>query len=261
MILDEICQHKRDEVEARKAALPVKSLHERIHDLPALRDFRTALRDSSGISLIAEVKRASPSKGDLLEDADAVDLAATYEQAGARAVSILTDQRYFKGSLDDFVAVRQNIPLPCLRKEFIIDEYQIYESRVANADALLLIVRLLSDQQLKEYLSLVRELGMAALVETHNKEEIERALEAGAHIVGINNRDLSTFEVDLSLTLELRKHVPGGHVLVSESGIETRDHVRMLEDGGVDAILVGETLVRSKNVVAKVHELLAIEKR
>jgi indole-3-glycerol phosphate synthase len=197
----------------------------------------------------------------LLRGADAVDLAATYEQAGASAVSVLTDERYFKGTLDDFVAVRQNVALPCLRKDFVIDEYQIYESRVANSDALLLIVRVLSEQQLEDYLALARELGMAALVEAHSAEEIARALHAGAHIIGINNRDLSTFEVNLSLTLELRKHVPGGHVLVSESGIETRDHVKRLEDGGVDAILVGETLVRSENIVAKVHELLAIEKR
>ncbi len=219
------------------------------------RDFRAALR-RDGISLIAEVKKASPVKGVFSEDLDPVDVAGAYEQGGASAISVLTDEKYFRGKLDDLTAVRQSVDLPCMRKEFIVDEYQIYEARAANADAILLIVRVLSDEQMKEFHALARSLGMACLVETHTAAEIERALKAGAAIIGINNRDLDTFHVDIANTLELKKYVPGGNVLVSESGIQTRDHVRMLEDGGVDAILVGETLVTSGNIVAKIRELL-----
>ena len=145
---------------------------------------------------------------------------------------------------------------PCLRKDFVIDEYQIYEARAARADAILLIVRILSDEQIRDYLALAKAMRLGALVETHTAEEIERALKAGAHIVGINNRNLDTFEVSLSTTLELKKYVPGGNVLVSESGIHRREDVRMLEDCGIDAILVGESLVTSKDIQAKIKELL-----
>lgn len=258
MILDEICAHKRKEVDAQKQAVPRTQLEEQIVRLRPASDFREVLR-LPRISLIAEVKRASPSKGSFGRAIDPVDLAAKYEQAGARAISVLTDQRYFKGCLDDLVAIRRDVNIPCLRKEFIIDEYQIYEARASLADAILLIVRILSDKQLRDYLALTRQLGMSALVETHDADEIERALEAGAHIIGINNRDLSTFSVDISTTLELKRLVPGGHVLVSESGIHTRDQVRMLEDGGVDAVLAGEALVTSDDVVDKIHELLNIQ--
>jgi len=255
MILDEICAHKREEVEARKREMPLARIQEALLDAKPPRDFRRALR-GAGISLIAEVKRASPVKGVFVEDLDPVDLSSAYEQGGASAISVLTDQRYFRGSLDDLTLVRKHVEVPCMRKEFIVDEYQIYEARAASADAILLIVRMLSDAQLRDYQALAKSLGMACLVETHDAPEIERAIEAGSHIIGINNRDLDTFHVDIRTTLELKKRVPGGHVLVSESGIQTRDHVKMLEDGGVDAILVGETLVTSRDIVGKIRELL-----
>jgi indole-3-glycerol phosphate synthase len=255
MILDEICEHKRAEVEARKESVSMGDLDERIKQVRAPRDFRAALREQH-ISLIAEIKRASPTKGVMLENVDPVDLAGLYEQEGARAISVLTDEKYFKGALDDLTVVRQSVNIPCLRKEFIIDEYQIYEARAAQADAILLIVRCLSDKQLRDFLQTSSELGMDALVETHDEEEIERALKAGAHIIGINNRDLGTFQVDIKTTLELKRLVPGGNVLVSESGIHTRDHVKRLEDGGVDAILVGEALVTSHDISWKIRELL-----
>lgn len=257
MILDEICAHKRAEVAEAKRRVPLSELEERIEQRRKPRDFRAALR-MQGISLIAEVKRSSPTMGDVLDGIDPAELAGVYKQAGARAISVLTDARYFNGSLADFAAVRNAVPIPCLRKEFIIDAYQIYEARAWEADAVLLIVRILSDEQLRDYHKLVRSLGMTALVETHTAEEIERAIDAGAHIIGINNRDLATFHVDINVTLELKKHVPGGHVLVSESGIHTREHVRRLEDGGVDAILVGEALVKSGNIGAKIQELLGL---
>ncbi len=255
MILDKICVHKRVEVDSRKAALPIEKLQERLDTVRPPRDFRQAIRET-GISLIAEIKRASPSKGVLFEDMDPVELAGLYEQTGARAISVLTDEEFFKGSLHDLTSVRQDVSVPCLRKDFIIDEYQLYEARVAQADAVLLIARILSDAQLKDYLDTARGLSMHALVETHDEKEIERSLKAGAHIIGINNRDLATFNVDIKTTLELKKHVPGGYALVSESGIHNRDDVRMLEDGGVDAVLVGEALVTSKNIGGKIRELL-----
>lgn len=260
MILDDICATKAKEVAAAKRARPIYELEERIAAQRKPRDFRQALREP-GISLIAEIKKASPVKGVFLENLDPVELGALYEQAGARAISVLTDEQYFKGSLQDLVTVRQHVKVPCLRKEFIIDPYQIYEARAAGADAFLLIVRILSDDQLKEFLDAGEGLGMAVLVETHDAAEIERALAVGAHIIGINNRDLDTFEVNINTTLELKKKVPGGNVLVSESGIHTREHVRRLEDGGVDAILVGEALVTSNDIAAKVHELLGTNAR
>ncbi|MFO7973679.1 MAG: indole-3-glycerol phosphate synthase TrpC [Candidatus Hydrogenedentota bacterium] len=255
MILDEICAHKRTEVETSKRSLPLSTLKERIGEIDAPRDFRAALR-TPGISLIAEIKRASPSKGVLREELDPVAIGGLYERAGASAVSILTDQKYFQGNLADLTAVRRHVSVPCLRKEFIVDEYQIYEARAAEADAILLIVRALSDQQLQDYLDVATGLKMAALVETHDGWEIDRAIKAGAHILGINNRDLASFEVSLNSTLELKRHVPGGHVLVSESGIHTREHVQLLEDGGIDAILVGESLINSDNINEKIRELL-----
>ncbi len=255
MILDEICEHKRMEVAERKRSVSLADLEEEARGVRPARDFRAALR-RPGMSLIAEIKRASPTRGVLREDLDAVDLSVLYEQTGARAISVLTDERYFKGSLADLREVHRNTTLPCLRKEFIIDDYQIVEARAAGADAILLIVRILSDRQLKDYLDVAESLGMAALVETHTEQEIERAIQAGAHIIGINNRDLDTFRVDIETTLRLKRLVPGGYVLVSESGISTRKHVQILEEGGVDAILVGESLVASNDIAAKIRELL-----
>lgn len=255
MILDEIVAYKREEVAERKGVIPLSALEDRVGEVDPPRDFRAALRQD-GISLIAEIKRASPSRGDILPGVDAVEVAALYEQSGARALSVLTDARFFKGSLDDLTSVHQNVNVPCLRKEFIIDSYQIFEARAAEADAVLLIARILSDAQLAEFLGIARTLGMQTLVETHTEEEIARAVRARAHIIGINNRDLDTLEVRFETTLRLKRRVPGGHVLVSESGIHTRDQVKQLEDGGVDAILVGESLMMSHDIRAKIRELL-----
>ncbi len=255
MILDAIVANKRIEVDSRKEAVPLEQLQERIEGLPAPRDFRSALR-RDGISLIAEVKRQSPSKGSILPDMDVAHLATLYEQSGARAVSVLTDYKFFGGTMEDLVKVHTQTKLPCLRKEFIIDPYQIYEARAAGVAAVLLIVRILSDEELRGFRSLCRSLGISALVETHTEDEILRAIDCGANIIGINNRDLDTLEIDLGTTLRLKKRVSGGHTLVSESGIHTRRDVRMLEDGGVDAILVGESILTSGNIRGKIQELL-----
>ncbi|MBI1317734.1 MAG: indole-3-glycerol phosphate synthase TrpC [Candidatus Hydrogenedens sp.] len=255
MVLDKIVDHKRTEVAEAKARVPQADLEERITQVGPPRDFRAALK-TEGISLIAEIKRASPSKGDMLPGVEAVELASLYEQQGARALSILTDTKFFKGKIEDLTAARTHVSIPCLRKEFIIDEYQIYEARAAQADAILLIVRILDDAQIKAFHQLARSLGMGVLVETHDEHEIARAIECGAHIIGINNRDLDTLTMDVMTTMRLKRLVPGGHTLVSESGIYTRDHVRMLEEGGVDAMLVGESLLTSKNIAEKIQELL-----
>lgn len=255
MILDEIVANKRREVAEAKVKVPVVVLEERASTVKPVRDFRTALR-KEGISLIAEIKRSSPSRGDMLPNVDAVELASLYEQSGARALSVLTDNKFFKGSVDDLESAHQHVKIPCLRKEFIIDEYQIIEARAYQADAILLIVRILTDDEIKRYIALARRLGMAALVETHTEDEIKRAIDCGAHIIGINNRDLDTLEMDVQTSMRLRRKVSGGYTLVSESGIYTREHVKMLEDGGIDAILVGESLLTSKNIQAKIRELL-----
>lgn len=258
MILDEIVANKREEVARQKKAVPLADLEDRIASMLPVCDFRAALRQD-GISLIAEVKRASPSRGDILPEVSAAELAGLYEASGARAISVLTDGKYFKGSIEDLSVVRHDVHVPVLRKEFIIDPYQVLEARAAGADAILLIVRILSDSELRDLHQLAEGLGLGVLVEAHTAEEVDRALAAGAHIVGINNRDLDTLEVDLQTTMELRKRVPGGHVLVSESGIQNRRHVQLLEDGGVDAILVGESLLTSQNIGAKIRELLGYD--
>jgi len=255
MVLDEIVANKRHEIDAAQAKTSLRDLEERIESVGPARSLRDALR-KDGISFITEIKRASPSRGDMLPDLDAIDVAALYEQCGTRAISVLTDTKYFKGTLADLTSVRTHVRVPCLRKEFIVDPFQIYEARAAQADAVLLIVRILEDAQLKRYIEITRELGMQALVETHTEDEIKRAIDAGAHIIGINNRDLDTLEVDVMNTMRLRKCVPGGITLVSESGIRTRDDVRKLEDGGIDALLVGESLLTSGNIRGKLLELM-----
>lgn len=254
-ILEEIIAWKRGEIGRHKHARPVEAVRAGAALAPPPRDFAAALR-SPGVSLIAEVKRASPSKGLLCHDFDAVALARAYEDNGAAAISVLTDQHFFQGHLNHLRAVRQKVRLPVLRKDFILDPYQVYESRLAGADAVLLIVAALSDGDLKALYQLVHELGMAALVEVHNEAELERALQIGPRIVGVNNRDLRTFEVDLETTARLRPLIPTDVVLVAESGIHTRADVARLAAIGADAMLVGEALVRAPDVGHKVRELV-----
>jgi len=208
--------------------------------------------------LIAEVKKASPSKGLIRADFDPVQIAKTYEAAGASAISVLTDEKYFQGRLEYLTAVHDAVSLPTLRKDFIIDAYQVYESRAAKADAILLIVAALDAGRLRDLMALATELGMASLVEAHSSEELDIALEVAARIIGINNRNLQTFETKLETTLELASRVPGDRVLVSESGIFTRSDVERLMAVGVDAILVGESLMREPDPGMKVRELLGV---
>ncbi len=246
---------KQDEVEGLKAALPLSELKKGLSDLPLPRDFEGALR-GAGISLIAEVKKSSPSAGSITCDFDPSALASAYREGGASAISVLTDKNYFGGSLKHLAAARAAVPLPVLRKDFIVDQYQIYESRRAGADAVLLIAEMLSEDELAAFLELASGLGLACLTEAHSAGELEKAISAGAKIIGINNRDLKTFRVDLRTSLELLPRIPEGRLKVSESGIKTADQVEELARAGADAILVGETLMRSGDRAEKIQELL-----
>src|SRR5689334_18074074 len=255
-ILDEIVRHKRQELAASKAATPRRALEARCATMPAPRDFERALTPVLGRArLVAEVKRASPSRGVLKADLDPVTLASTYAQNGVDAISVLTDEKYFRGSLDDLRNVRAAVDVPLLRKDFTIDEYQLWESRAAGADAVLLIVSILEPARLAELSAAAKGLGLAALVECHTAAELDQALAAGSRIIGINNRDLATFETRITTTLELLPLIPPGPIVVSESGFFTAADVRRVVTAGAHAILVGEGLVRSGDVPAKIREL------
>lgn len=254
-MLDKIVAGKREEVEQRKKDMPLSILRERVSQHRPL-DFAAALK-GDGIKLIAEVKKASPSRGVLCPDFNPVELARTYADAGAAAISVLTETKYFQGGIDHLAAIREKVGLPLLRKDFIFDEYQIYESAAYGADALLLITAILSQEQLEELLGLSHSLGLKCLVEVHNEKEVETALLSGAEITGINNRDLKTFAIDIDTTRRLRPLIPREKTVVSESGIMSRDDIRKLEEWGVDAVLVGEALVTAGDIPARVKELLS----
>ena len=257
MILDDIVSHKKQELERRKEAMPLAGLKDGRVLIENPRAFQEALTQSKDIALIAEIKEASPSAGLIRKDVDPVGIGRVYEGFGAAAISVLTDERFFHGSLANMKQVKEAVIIPVLRKDFIIDAYQIYESRAAGADAVLLIVAVLSDDELRAFLSLCRDLGLEALVEVHTESERDRALEAGAEVIGINNRDLTTFAVDLSTTIRLVSGMPEGITCVSESGIKTRNNVAHLREAGVDALLVGTALMAAKDIGAKIKELFS----
>ena len=255
-ILNQIVAKKREELAVAMAAVPLPALLDAIAARPPALDFAGALR-GAGISLIAEVKKASPSKGLLRADFDPVALAATYAGNGAAVISVITDS-HFLGEPAHLTAVKESGAsgnAPALRKDFLFEPYQIYEARAIGADTFLLIVDILSPSQLSELIGLGRSLGMTPLVETHSAGEIAAAVDAGAEVIGINNRDLHTFITDLATTEELAPLVPAGNVIVSESGISTPDDLARLEPLGVNAVLVGEALVTADDTAAKVRSL------
>ena len=254
-ILDDILRWKQTEVALSKVLKPARRVQAEMALAPRPRDMAAALR-APGVSLIAEVKRASPSKGPLRPDLDPQSLAHTYAANGASAISVLTDGRFFQGSLHDLRVVRRSVDLPVLRKEFVLDPYQVYEARAAGADALLLIVAALGDAQLESLYQLIRDLGMTALVEVHNETELQRALALSPRVVGINNRDLRTFEVRLETTERLQSQIPEEIAVVAESGIDAAADVARLAHCGVDAMLVGESLVRAQDVGSRVRALV-----
>ena len=254
-MLNQIIAEKREEVEQRKRDVPLSSLKERLARRQAPLDFAFAL-SGGNTKLIAEVKKASPSRGLLCPDFNPVELAKTYAHAGASAISVLTEANYFQGSIEHLAAIREEVKLPLLRKDFIFDQYQIYESGAYSADALLLIVAILSQEQLEELLSLSHSLGLSCLVEVHNEAEVEMALLSGAEIIGINNRDLNTFTVDINTTHRLRPLVTGERIVVSESGIRSREDVERLKEWGVNAVLVGEALVTAGDIPTMIRKLI-----
>ena len=255
-ILEEIVVHKRHELAAQKVAQPRATLEAHCAGLPPARDFERALTPArGGVRLVAEVKKASPSRGVFAADLDPVALASTYAAHGAHAISVLTDRKYFQGSLEDLRRVRAAVDVPLLRKDFTIDDYQLWEARAAGADAVLLIVAILEPALLRDLAAAAKGLGLAALVECHTEREIDTALAIGARLLGINNRDLATFETRIETTLALLPRIPPGPVVVSESGFFTGDDVRRVVQAGAHAVLVGEGLVRAADVPAKIREL------
>ena len=255
MILERILARKNDEVAERRMVAPIGQLREQAWQRPSTRDFGGALRQAPCPALIAECKKASPSKGLLRADYDPAQLALTYAMNGAAAVSVLTDEPFFQGMLSHLAAARDASGLPVLQKDFLVDEYQVYEARANGADAVLLIVAALSPEKLQVLYDLASELNMTALVEVHDAAELEIALRIGPKLIGVNNRDLQTFNVDLETTARLRASIPAGITVVTESGIHTAADVTRVRDMGVDAILVGEALVTAGDVGSKVREL------
>ena len=255
-ILDRIVADKRVELAAAKAAQPLNELRALLEGAPAPRSFAEALR-RPGIGLIAEVKKASPSRGLLRVDFDPIALACTYADAGATAISVLTDEKHFQGSLGDLSAIREALPdgPPLLRKDFLFEEYQLYEARGHGADAVLLIAAILEPALMRELMAVTRSLGLDALVEVHDEAELERAASAGAAIIGINNRDLRTFEVNLVTSERLAPLAPSGATIVAESGVFARADVRRLNACGVHSVLIGEALVTAPDPRAKIREL------
>lgn len=258
MILEQIAASTRKRVEQEKAERPLDRVRARALEIADGESvsFRAAIA-APGLSFICEIKKASPSKGLIAQDFRYREIAGEYQRAGADAVSVLTEPEYFLGCSRYLEEIHREISLPLLRKDFVVDEYQIYEARVLGASAILLICALLDERRLGRYLEICRRLGLDALVEAHDDREVTMAARAGAEIIGINNRNLRTFEVDFSNALRLRALVPRGTLFVAESGIRTADHIRLLAQAGVDAVLIGETLMRAENKAEVLREFKA----
>ncbi|PJF43565.1 MAG: indole-3-glycerol phosphate synthase TrpC [Phototrophicales bacterium] len=252
--------HKVVEVTAAKQQRPIEELHVMLSSAPPARDFLSALQQQEHVALIAEVKKASPSKGVFTLDFDPVAIAKEYAACGASAISVLTDEEFFQGSLSNLESIRQAVDVPLLRKEFVFDAYQIIEGRIAGADAILLIVACLDDALLQDLYQYIHELGMHALIEVHTPHELERAMKLNPSIIGINNRDLHTFQVDLNTTINIATLCPPNVVLVAESGIYTTDDVQRLAKAGAKAILVGESLIRAENRPAQIAALSGVKR-
>lgn len=252
-ILDRIIAFKKVEVEKRKNFTPLKSF---IDKIPGGKiNFKKAL-NKKDISIIAEIKRHSPSKGILRDNFDHIGIAKTYEKGGASAISVLTDSKYFWGNNNHLIDVKKSVNLPVLRKDFIIDEYQIYQSAYIGADAILLIAKVLKLKELASFLDLAKELNMACLVEVHSKEELQKVFATSAEIIGINNRNLENFQTSVEHSLTLKKSIPERYITVSESGIKKREDILVLQESGFNSALIGESLIKQSNIEKKIKELL-----
>ena len=257
MFLETILTHKKEEIQSRKKLIPLSVIKREAQHRPLPRDFFSALCEKCGNSsrIIAEIKKASPSRGIIQEDFDPQKIGKIYQKEGARAISILTENKFFQGDIRYLSLVRKITDIPLLCKDFIIDPYQIYEAALQGADGFLLIAALLSQSQMEAFVCLGRELGMEALVEIHNEEDLQKVLFTTSKIIGINNRDLETFKTDINTTLTLVKSIPPEKLVVSESGIHTRAQIERLEKAGVHAFLIGEALMREKDPGKKLREL------
>ena len=254
-ILDQLAEHARERVEIAKRNISALDIRKIAEDMPKKnQEFAAALK-KEGMSFICECKKASPSKGLIEPDFRYLDIAKEYDKAGADCISVLTEPKWFLGSDKYLKEITEAVSIPCIRKDFTVDEYMIYEARTLGAGAVLLICSILSKNQLKEYKDIAESLGLSALVETHNEDEIEMALDCGAAIIGVNNRNLKDFTVDMDNARRLRKLIPAECIYVSESGIKTREDVKLMEDIGADAVLVGETLMRAVDKKAMLEEL------
>lgn len=258
MILDNIIAAKREELEERKRIISFKQLKELMQSVDPPHRLSSAVKNGE-LSLIAEIKHSSPSRGLLCRNFDPAAIALAYVKGGANAISVLTEHRYFSGSLDHLKTVT-TIPaidnIPVMRKDFIFDPYQIYETRACGADCLLLISSILDASMLEDLLALSHQMGMECLVEIHNEKDMEKALDSGAKVIGINNRDLRTFKVDIATTLRLRPLIPSDRLVISESGISTASHIRILKEIGINAVLIGEALMSAPDPAEKIRELL-----
>lgn len=258
-ILDKITEKKLARLNIAKAGTHLSALKERLSECEPTRDFKAAITKKHGsVRLIAEIKKASPSKGLIRESFDPVGIAVIYEEKSVDAISVLTEEDFFQGDINYITTVKSRTSRPVLRKDFIFDEYQIYEARAFGADAILLIASLLERQQAEEYLHLCGELGLSVLFEVHDHAELEKALRVDAGIIGINNRNLKTMSVDLKTTFLLKKEIPSDRIIVSESGIKTRDDVLSLEAAGIDAMLIGTSLMEARDPGKKIDELRGV---
>jgi indole-3-glycerol phosphate synthase len=257
MLLEKIVAQKIKEVEQAKRDVSLAELKEKSAGcINQVRDFKKAISPLHKMNLIAEIKKASPSRGLLRKDFDPVKIAQTYESCGAEALSILTEKNFFQGDIAYLAVVREKVGLPILRKDFIIDAYQIYESVCAGADSVLLIARLLSKKQLKEFCSLCAQLNLEPVCEVHNEEELDKVLDQDSAIIGINNRDLDTFEEDLDVTTRLMKKIPREKIVISESAIKSFQDVKYLAGAGVRTVLIGEAFMRSRSIPATLKQLM-----
>jgi indole-3-glycerol phosphate synthase len=256
MFLEKIAEIKKEEIQRRKTRSRQKEMEETISHLPQPRDLIGAISHHAPMALIAEIKRASPSVGVIKEDVDLHQIASAYEAGGACTISVLTEAHFFKGDLSYLHLIKEKTSLPVLQKDFILDPFQIYEGRASGADAILLIASLLDSEELRDFVGLVRSLQMVPLVEVHNESDLEKTSTLNLSLIGINNRDLKTLRVDLKTTLRLKREIPSGIKVISESGIKSSQDVRLLREAGVDGILVGEILMRSSDPASKIKELL-----
>jgi len=255
MILDRIVEVKKREVDYMKETTSLEALKEAVRDLPSPRDFRKAISGPE-CSIIAEVKKSSPSRGRIREDFDPVKIASIYEANGAAAISVLTDKEFFDGKNSYLSEIKETVSLPLLRKEFIIDSYQIYETKIIGGDAVLLIASILKEETLRQFIDLAESLGLSPLVEIHSSEELDKALIAGAGIIGINNRNLKNFSTDLMTSMDLAPSIPEDKTVISESGIETREDIATLMGKGIYSFLIGEALMKAPDTGKKLRELL-----